>query len=242
MIDYIVTEDNYQKFLEKIPNCWHVQFLDRDKGTKTNEEKAKAIFSFWNYLDLLTLENVEFCDEKTFGKRNLHHFSPKYLQKSILKKIEEILKIDPKAEIIKEFQPYKGVSSYFIESKKQMKFEYLDLETNKKIVGSFNEALRNLQKNKPKDSPYHDLFRGAHKCCLIRNLSIKTNRKLILNCDSMIAPIVPFLAYYFSEILHLDNRSKKSFWKTIEKFKATDYLCALTTNNIIIKKYLSNLT
>ena len=55
-------------------------------------------------------------------------------------------------------------------------------------------------------SPYHALFIGAHKTCIIENQTTTSNRCLLLNCDSMAIPLVPILSHFFRKIVHLDSR------------------------------------
>lgn len=232
--------DEYRDFVKGFDRYAHIQMVDLYMRNKASIQKAASIFSFGNYFDMTGLHDIDFCDVRKYSLRNKHHFSPAFLQTQVLYRIERILGVNHNDKNVKMVKANSsGVQTYYIDD--GTIFEYQELGKSEKIVGSCMDVLRNCSSDKVIDSPYHDLFRGAHKCCLIKNLSAKEEKKLVLNCDSMIVPIVPFLAYHYSEILHLDNRSNNSFWDIIKNFGGKEYLCALITSNIIKGKHLTNL-
>ena len=80
-------------------------------------------------------------------------------------------------------------------------------------------------------SPYHALFIGAHKTCVIKNDMVKNGRTLLLNCDSMAIPLVPVLTHYFEKIIHLDSRDHMDIKipSLFEWAEITDYMALFTT-------------
>ena len=80
-----------------------------------------------------------------------------------------------------------------------------------------------------------------HRTSIIINQDITDGRILVLNCDSMISPLIPILAKYFKEIIVLDNRTQKSYKKFYMNENITDYVCVLQTPNIKLNKEMQNL-
>lgn len=217
-------------------NVHHIMFLDLYKNDRNQIENIIKSFPF--EITDLTKSHPFFC--KNLGKRNNHHYTFSYNYERIFPIIVKTLNIDfNKNEYNKIELKNKGVFIYE-KKEKSVKFSFTDLNTKETIIDNHYNALRIIDKS-VFDSPYHDVFRGAHRMCLIKNLALKNGKKLLLNCDSMMVPFVPLLSYYFEEILHLDNRTKKSFKKIIDEFHPSDYLCALITSNMLNEKYLLNL-
>lgn len=217
-------------------NVRHIMFLDLYKNNKN--QIANIIESFPFEIIDLTKSHPFFC--KNLGKRNNHHYTFSYNYERIFPIITKLLNIDFNKNEYERIE-LKNNGVFIYEKKdKSNNFSFTDLNTEETIIDNHYNALRTIDKS-VFDSPYHDVFRGAHRNCLLKNLSLKNGKRLLLNCDSMMVPFVPLLSYYFEEILHLDNRTKKSFKKTIDRFHPSDYLCALITSNMINKKYLLNL-
>jgi len=73
---------------------------------------------------------------------------------------------------------------------------------------------------------YHRFLWCAHKCALIKNNRIRNGKSLIVSCDSQMIPVIPILACYFGEILHLDRRG----WYDISGYLERDYDCVLVAH------------
>ena len=73
------------------------------------------------------------------------------------------------------------------------------------------------------------MFRLAHRCGTITNLTTKSYLRIVFNTDSMSVPVIPILAHYFREILVIDVRDEKKkygFRELIEKMNP-DFLVNL---------------
>lgn len=119
-----------------------------------------------------------------------------------------------------------------------VKFE--DPQTVK--TGCHQDVLRCLY-DRDMFSRYQSLFSLWHKCGTIKNLSMKNGRRLLVNGDSEMIPIIPILASYFEEIMYLDNRTETSFSKMIDAYDFTDYVCLMYHRHLCdgTNKILSNL-
>lgn len=140
---------------------------------------------------------------------------------------------------------------YHVPKKKQdLKLTFIN--TNFVLTG--NHDMLRLDKNgigfgtdveRQEITDYHRLYRGAHTNTILENLSIKSNRRLILNSDSFMIPVIPILSYYYKEILVLDNRKtdvlNAALIKSFIELDA-DYVACLWHKNILDNnKYSINL-
>lgn len=67
------------------------------------------------------------------------------------------------------------------------------------------------------NSYYHHFLWCTHKCALIKNNILSNGKSIIISCDSQMVPVIPILACYFKEILHLDRRQDYDISKYLEK-------------------------
>ena len=234
-----MTVENYKVFVKKFQKSFHAQFYDVYRNEFDDIERAKELLSgFSSYIDI-TEEIPRCCDRKIYKTGNRHHYDPPYIQEKVLPIFLSTLNIDVDLSAFVESKLYDVVPMYELTT--DAMFSYRDLSSKNEIIGNHETVLRNVLEENEDKHFYHNLFRGSHTCCLIKNLSINSSRKLLLNCDSMFVPIVPILSYFFKEILHLDNRTDRSFWNIIKNYDASDYICALTTSNVFNEKFLTNL-
>lgn len=162
---------------------------------------------------------------------NAHHWTTSYVWKKIIPMIanDYNLSINPDDFELIEFKNDWGDLSYH-KSKISKNFIYHDLENNITLNG--NDEILRVSQTENAISDYHRLYRGAHKVTYIENLSIKTNRVLLINGDSMTIPIIPILANYFNKIICLDNRSKNDikYENLVNWDEITDYMCMFCTD------------
>ena len=91
------------------------------------------------------------------------------------------------------------------------------------------------------NTKYHQLFRYSHENIKIENLSIDSNRILVVSGDSHTVPLIPILCCYFKKVIVLDNR-----WKNIpahlfyQDENITDVLIMLSYNNSLDKFIINN--
>lgn len=233
-------EKQYENFITRFKKPIHIQFFDKLCHSEENLKMATETFKFPNYVDLTTI-NPELCN--TFGEKHSHHYTPKYCYSNILPIICKELNIDFDMDKFYEKKIYseKYDNDIALELKNDKNiFIYKSLVDKKEIKGNHFSVVRNIKRKNYE--PYHDLFRGSHTPCIIKNLTTKETRRLLLNCDSMLVPIVPVLCYFFKEIVHMDNRTTDILYHDLlDSYYPSDYVCALITRNILRKQYLNNL-
>lgn len=103
--------------------------------------------------------------------------------------------------------------------------------------------LHDMKTKRPEDeglflTEYHEIFRGTHTCCIVRNETIDSDRSIFISGDSMMAPIIPILACYYKEVVFMDNRDGKSH-KDYYEDKMFDDIIIQMTEGISINKELS---
>lgn len=162
--------------------------------------------------------------------KNEHHWTSTYVWKNIIPMLAKDFSLDIKEDDYNyiEWKTDLGDFSYHLYKEKQ-DLTFIDLENNKTLNG--DTSILRVRKDEPMWSDYHRLYRGAHRVSCILNNSVKTDRVLLINGDSMTVPIIPILANYFKKIICLDNRSKydKKYPNLINWDEITDYLCMFTT-------------
>ena len=103
--------------------------------------------------------------------------------------------------------------------KEEQRFSITDIETGTTVEQ--NSLFRDYNDNNCREqyatSYYHYFLWCTHKCALIRNNSLPDGKSIVISCDSQMAPVVPVLACYFKEILHLDRRKDYDISKYLEK-------------------------
>ena len=196
----------------------------------------------------IKITNVE--RYQNFPKNN-HHWTTSYVWKYAIPKIVEVLKIKNFNET--DFKYVENIHLVNGEQKnlsyhkmiKHQSIQYEDFDTKTKKLGGL-DILRDKQYKER--SYYHSLFIGNHRCCLLTNKTCISQRKLLLNTDSMSVPLIPILICYFNKILVLDNRTKNKYKDIIMTFNPTDYLALglyrqflyKTNSNIICGKIFQN--
>ena len=86
------------------------------------------------------------------------------------------------------------------------------------------------------------MFSLAHRCGLIRNKTIKTHNKLVINTDSMSVPVIPILSCFFREIFVVDFRggNRPDFEKVVSELNPSHFVNLFMDLNCILggKKFL----
>lgn len=172
---------------------------------------------------------------------NYHHYTTKYLFDTIMPLLSKKLNINFNKD---DFELYEYDEFSFHIPKNDFKIAAFSSNKDKLFGNSF--LLRDINKSFLNTCPgtktkYQTLFSFMHRCSDLINLETNSDRILLLNCDSMISPLIPILLKYFKEIIVLDNRTKVSYKCLYETKKITDYLCILQTPNIKIHKEEKNL-
>lgn len=124
-------------------------------------------------------------------------------------------------------------------------FNIFNLNTNFEIITNFSNVRLNTLNNGfgRKDlvlTPYHKLFFWSHETVLIKNEFADTDRCLLLNCDSMMIPIIPILIKYFKIIFVYDNRTQNSYKELVETYVQnviTDIVFCYIEENIVLEKW-----
>ncbi len=116
----------------------------------------------------------------------------------------------------------------YLKPKREQSFSVTDIESGNNV----------LKKNLFRDdgdvfcmetyayTNYHRFLWCTHKCALIKNNNIHNGKSLIVSCDSQMVPVIPILACYFGEILHLDKRDTYDISGYLER----DYDCVLVAH------------
>lgn len=108
--------------------------------------------------------------------------------------------------------PYKTHYSYYVS---KYKFNVSVFSSDGDVLHGDNTLLQDtactyLSKCPGNRTAYHALYTFMHRCSVIHNNDTSNDKTLLLNCDSMISPLIPTLATYYSTVIVLDNRSGKS--------------------------------
>lgn len=182
---------------------------------------------------------------------NGHHYTTEYHRKKVLPLLSQKLNFNFQEQDFHLIPYYiqqddkKFDLSYLI-PRQQMVLKLENFETGEIVQGSVSDV---LDLKNSKNSPYHNLYRFPHQCSRIKNLTNKNGRKLLISGDSQMVPNLMVLAYYFEEIVYLDNRTglnnkekkvcvekTKSFFDKFKDTKFTDVLIELYTNDL--ERYL----
>lgn len=176
---------------------------------------------------------------------NLHHYTNDFLFNDVLPLIAAKFNLDIKLDDFERID-YEKHYAYHVPKKDSTVAVFSS--TRKKLIGRTRVVLRDRNKNYLSECPgtkttYQTLYTFTHRCSSIINLHNKSNRILLLNCDSMIAPLIPILALYFKQIIVMDNRTDKSYKNLYACVQndITDYLCILISTNIMTHKEEQNL-
>ena len=108
--------------------------------------------------------------------------------------------------------PYETYYSYYVA---KHKFDVSVFSADGDALHGDNTILQDTSRTYLAKCPcnrttYHTLYTFMHRCSVIFNNDLDNNKTLLLNCDSMISPLVPVLAAYYNRVIVLDNRSGKS--------------------------------
>lgn len=92
---------------------------------------------------------------------------------------------------------------------------------------------------------YHQIFCGAHTCCVLDNRESITDKVLILNTDSESIPLVRVLLAYYRTVYYMDNRTHVSLKHHIRPFwfmdpKQVDFMSLMLDINWIAGKLKQN--
>ena len=177
----------------------------------------------------------EHCIDHMYTGYNLNtnHFHTSYHISTILPKISEILGIP--------YNQHEFITIMYKDGQFELPYLYpiRDTGTYEIITDNVHQKgnysiLLNVNRNDSHcPSKYHSLFRGYHKNTRIFNSAAVTDKKLIICCDSEMIPIMPVLAYYFKEIIHLDNRSSRYSLKNwVRSFDGYECMLAMLNLNI----------
>lgn len=95
------------------------------------------------------------------------------------------------------------------------------LFTGRELHGADMECLFGGAKSIP-TTDYHQIFCGAHSCCVLDNQAALTNKVLILNTDSESIPLIRVLLAYYRTIYYMDNRTHTSLKHHLKPFWFSD--------------------
>lgn len=242
----------YNMFIKKFPQRINIIIKDHTVGWERNKDKLREdLENTVKQVDVDKTYNIHPEDDMFYSKwrGNEHHWITSYCWEKMIPFLFNLfdLTIDPtQYKFIQNEQNGFDVS-YHDKIDDNSEYSYTDIVTNEKIVGN-HDVLRGIQPKITQQanlSGYHLLFSGAHRSCLVTNSNPITDKKLFINADSMIIPFVPILAYYFKEIMLLDNRERN--WQhnkindKIKDFDADYYLCLMIEHNFQRKKFEQNL-
>lgn len=175
-------------------------------------------------------------------KGNTHHYTTYYLFNTVMPLLAKLLDLNFNSN---DFSLYNYDEYSFHIPKKDFNVAVFSSDRDTLYGKSF--LLRDVNRKYLDKCPgtktqYQTLYTFMHRCSDIINLDNNTNRILLLNCDSMISPLIPILSFYFYEVIVLDNRTKNNSFKCLyTNKKITDYLCVLQTPNIKLNKENKNL-
>lgn len=142
---------------------------------------------------------------------NRHHCTLKSNYESILPKINERMQFgfSPDDFYKIAYQVDGKENAYFMLPKNDKHFT-VDLP-DEKYDGGFLSLIAIHRGGGEFTTNYHRLFIGAHRCCRILNKGENNSKKLLVSGDSMMIPLIPIMAYYYKEVVFLDNRGGYSF-------------------------------
>ena len=207
---------------DTIKTCLHLEC------SKPNEETISKN---------VILNNCEYLT----SKGNTHHYTTAYLFNEVMPLLAKYLHIDFNKD---DFQlvSYNGYDFHI--PKQDFNVAVFSADADKLFCKS--KDLHDVKQVYLKKCPgtktlYQTLYVFMHRTSIIINQDITNDRILVLNCDSMISPLIPILAKYFKEIIILDNRTQKSYRKFYMNANITDYVCVLQTPNIKLNKEMQNL-
>lgn len=171
-----------------------------------NDELKKFIQSTKNHYEIfsndLSNENFYYNYDK-----NWHHLKTAFIWDTMIPNIIKYLNIDQfdknNFKLIQN-KISNDIDLSYHQHIKQTFFEFKNIDTNFIISGSSNNSILRINSNNDRQkcreingiSKYHDLYRGYHTNSLVKNLSNKFNRKLLIYGDSMTIPLIPILAYF----------------------------------------------
>lgn len=236
---------NSAEYVNRYAKMLHLIMFDHN-----DDQRIKQFFN--NNSELKHINNISvlknskkdlYCNYDS----NHHHWTTKrvweYAVPVLAEKLD--LNIDFKAfDKMIYIRDGQDLSFHRIKNENEFLFDVYRLDDLQTCVksGSNMDAVRCLD-DKTVKTNYQTLFTIWHGSGIIKNRSVKNCRKLLYNGDSQSIPIIPILAYYFEEIMFLDNRTDMSYRSTIDEFKFTDYVCLIWCGHVYegFNKMLENM-
>ena len=143
---------------------------------------------------------------------NEHHYVFDYSYKFVLpllgqlcnfkfNKNDFILKVNRKTFNEKTYS-----FSYLI-PKQKYKYKVTSFEYGTSFIGEADKLMFNPDIAKTWATEYHKIVPFPHSCFKIINLSLKSNKKILISGDSQMLPSIVPLTSYFKEVWYYDNRT-----------------------------------
>lgn len=207
-----------------INNC----YIFKDYRINGKEKFSNNFFD--KFTSVIDMQEIDFPRYVNL-KNNEHHYTYKYAYDFFRK----VLSVDYNVEFIqnewtlKQFIFGSSNLSYMV-PKQNIDLLIYDYYDRQNVSGDFSVLRSTTQ-----ITPYHYNFRFTHKVSKIHNLSNKNGRRLLINTDSFIVPIIGLLIYYFEYILCLDNRKFIKTKHIINAFNPTDMLTYMVAKDFELK-------
>ena len=215
--------NSYLNFLNSF-SCKKTHIFIDDPLSQKYDFFSTDIKTLTDFFSAISFTNIE--RYQNFPKNN-HHWTTNYVWKNVFPKIMDIVKIEKFDVADFKYVENKHIVNGELKNLSYHKMiahqeiQYEEFDTNIKKCGGL-DILRD--KKYVERSYYHSLFIGNHRCCLLTNKTCNSQRKLLLNTDSMSIPLIPLLICYFNKILVLDNRTNSCHIDIIKEFNPTDYI------------------
>ena len=209
----------------------YMSFLDRFDCAKKHYIIDDAMFrSEYGYAETISrlgqalsgFEHISGIETYEKIPDDTHHWTTGFVWGAAIPKIMAGLGVDEfdpaRFELVEKTEKGYSLSHHRLKGGGDFVFE--NAETGYSRRGP-HETLRR-QANK--GSAYRGLYAGQHCVSRVKNLGLRSGRRLLLNCDSMSIPLVPILACYFDEILAVDNSNGRSFMREMTELRPTHYV------------------
>ena len=213
-----------------------VYFPSKGKGTATTTTK-------FNFKDKEVLDLSQYPIEAYMTyPLNQHHLTTKSHYDIILPLLAERIKTLPynkdDFELVPFFAHDGKYDVSYLKPKKDFRFK---IESKGRILDEHCDfmGLTNINEIHPDNlaldikTEYHRIYRASHCCSVVTNETIDNDNKIFISGDSMDIPLVPVLAFYYKEVVMMDNRegtSRKNYYKD-KVFDAVIFSCFENNND-----------
>ena len=184
---------------------------------------------------------------------NEHHFTTRFMHKTILPNMCELLECDvPYDKLVwAQLTSPDGydLSRYKIKDDRR-RFNVWSFTYNIGLTGpakvlECNDYVINLNWPNLQDmmTEYHKMYLFPHTCSKVTNLNKDNNgKRLLISCDSQSIPLIPILSLIYKEVWVFDNRYQNlSFKEELEKVQFDDILLLVGYTYLPDKYIVDNL-